>query len=119
MAKNKIKKLKKKVIRKKKTSIKKETFSPHTFKNNQQSFTSFRGLCKGCGICIEICPKKCIKWAKGELGVYKTPTVACDIDKCIACRICEIRCPDAAIKIEKFSAEEPLLSEPPKKKLLK
>lgn len=111
-------KKKRKIIRRKKTLIRKETFSPSTIANNQRSFTNFRGLCKGCGICIEICPKKCIKWSK-EVGYYKTPAVDCEIEKCIACGICELRCPDAAIKIEKLDVSEPLLAEPPKKKLLK
>lgn len=118
MVKKKNKIFKKKVIKRKKISIRKETFNPATISDNKKSFTNFRGLCKGCGICIEVCPKKCIKWSK-EVGYYKTPAVDCEIEKCIACRICEIRCPDAAIKIEKFSSEEPLLEEPAKKKLLK
>lgn len=118
MAKNKIKRLKKKVIRRKKTLVRKESFNPSTISDNKKSFTNYRGLCKGCGICIEICPKKCLKWSK-EVGYYKTPAVECEIEKCIACRICEIRCPDAAIKIEKLETFEPLLAEPAKKKLLK
>jgi 2-oxoglutarate ferredoxin oxidoreductase subunit delta len=118
MANKKTKAIKKKIIKRKKISIRKETFSPSTIANNQRSFTNFRGLCKGCGICIEICPKKCIKWSK-EVGYYKTPAVDCEIEKCISCRTCETRCPDAAIKIEKLDVAEPLLAEPLKKKLLK
>jgi len=118
MANKQYKKNKKKIVKRKKMLVHKESFSPSTISDNKKSFTNFRGLCKGCGICLEICPRKCIKWSK-EVGYYKTPAVECEIEKCIACRICEIRCPDAAIKIEKFETPEPLLEEPPKKKLLK
>ena len=111
MAKNKLRK-------KKKTLIRKKTFNPDTISDGKKSFTNFRGLCKGCGLCLELCPKKCLKYSK-EVGVYKTPAVECEIEKCIACGICERSCPDAAIKIEKYSSEEPLLAESPKKKLLK
>ena len=43
----------------------------------------FPNLCKGCGLCIEKCPVKCITWSE-ELGVYGTPRVQADGDKCIA-----------------------------------
>lgn len=109
---------KKKLKKKKKTFIRKENFNPHTISDGKKSFTNFRGLCKGCGLCIELCPKKCIKYSK-EVGVYKTPAVECEIEKCIACGICERSCPDGAIKIEKLEEEEKLLAKPPEKKLLK
>ncbi|WP_094605306.1 hypothetical protein SPSIL_002950 [Sporomusa silvacetica DSM 10669] len=47
--------------------------------------------CKGCGICVELCPKKVLKL--DELGkiVVGTP------DDCVACGQCQLRCPDYAI----------------------
>jgi 2-oxoglutarate ferredoxin oxidoreductase subunit delta len=60
----------------------------------------FPGLCKGCGLCIEKCPVKCILWSEG-LGVYGTPRVAADMNKCIVCGICQMVCPDCAIRVEK------------------
>jgi 2-oxoglutarate ferredoxin oxidoreductase subunit delta len=65
------------------------------------SFNLFPHLCKGCGLCIQKCPKKIIVWSK-DLGVYGTPAVRTkDQDECIACKICQGVCPDAAIRIEK------------------
>lgn len=61
----------------------------------------FPGLCKGCGLCIEKCPVNIIEWSK-VLGVYGTPAVQVnEADKCIACKMCQIVCPDCAINVEK------------------
>lgn len=60
----------------------------------------FPNLCKGCGLCIEKCPVKCISWSE-ELGVYGTPRVEADMKKCIVCGICQMVCPDTAIRVEK------------------
>jgi 2-oxoglutarate ferredoxin oxidoreductase subunit delta len=58
-------------------------------------------LCKGCGICISLCPLKVLSKSV-ELsphGVYvPIPT---NINKCTSCRICEYYCPDLAIHIIK------------------
>jgi len=74
-------------------------FEPKTQELEKGFFTLFPGLCKGCGLCIEKCPKKCIAWSE-VLGVYGTPSVKAN-NECIACGICESVCPDCAISIEK------------------
>lgn len=61
----------------------------------------FHGLCKGCGLCIEKCPVKVIKFSQKDLGVYSTPSVEIDINKCIFCGICETTCPDSALRVDK------------------
>lgn len=94
----------------------KKSFQDKTWQDNKKSFTNFRGLCKGCGICIYLCPKKCIKYSK-DLGYYKTPAVEVEIEKCIACFICERSCPDCAIKIQRFQEEEKLITAPQEKAL--
>jgi 2-oxoglutarate ferredoxin oxidoreductase subunit delta len=50
-------------------------------------------FCKGCGICVELCPKKVL-----ELDELKKIRVVREAD-CSACRQCELRCPDYAIAI--------------------
>ncbi len=74
-------------------------FNPSTIELEKSFWTLFPGLCKGCGLCVEKCPVKCISWAD-VLGVYGTPSVEADND-CIACGICEKVCPDCAIKIDR------------------
>ncbi|MGI6452671.1 MAG: 4Fe-4S dicluster domain-containing protein [Syntrophomonadaceae bacterium] len=59
-------------------------------------------LCKGCGLCKEKCPNDVLIWSE-KLGVYGTPTIKPkDAQSCIACKICEMVCPDCAIYIEKI-----------------
>lgn len=60
----------------------------------------FPELCKGCGLCIEKCPKSVMCWSD-ELGVYGTPAVEIDSEGCIYCGICEQVCPDTAILVAK------------------
>jgi 2-oxoglutarate ferredoxin oxidoreductase subunit delta len=49
--------------------------------------------CKGCGICIELCPKGALVKDSKEKAVWQYP------EKCIRCGLCELRCPDLAISI--------------------
>jgi 2-oxoglutarate ferredoxin oxidoreductase subunit delta len=46
--------------------------------------------CKGCGICIEFCPKNVLALKNGKISIV-------DEDKCIKCGLCELRCPDYAV----------------------
>lgn len=71
-----------------------------THQGDKGTLTVFAGLCKGCGLCIQKCPKECLGWSL-NLGVYGTPTVQPDMDKCIACGTCAKVCPDCAIAIKK------------------
>jgi 2-oxoglutarate ferredoxin oxidoreductase subunit delta len=63
-------------------------------------------LCKGCGICIRLCPMKVLDRSNelSSRGIY--PPVVTYKDKCTGCRICEDHCPDMAIFIEIDKEEE-------------
>jgi 2-oxoglutarate ferredoxin oxidoreductase subunit delta len=56
--------------------------------------------CKGCGLCIAECPQEALGWsgARNRAG-YTLPHVA-GPDRCTACRMCELICPDFAIYLE-------------------
>lgn len=54
----------------------------------------YRAWCKACGICASFCPTGVL--GRDEAGY---PYVK-NIDKCINCGWCEIRCPDFSITVE-------------------
>ncbi len=51
--------------------------------------------CKGCGICVEFCPKDVLALGS-DFKVNVVNAEACNGDK-----LCELRCPDFAIFIKK------------------
>jgi 2-oxoglutarate ferredoxin oxidoreductase subunit delta len=55
----------------------------------------FKQYCKGCGICVEFCPKNVLALGK-DLKVEVVNVEACNGD-----RLCEYRCPDFAIFVNK------------------
>ncbi len=54
----------------------------------------YKAWCKACGICVAFCPTGALD--RDETG---SPYVK-DVEKCISCGWCEIRCPDFAITVE-------------------
>jgi len=57
-------------------------------------------ICKGCKLCVEICPKKVfqVKEKVNDKG-YLIPE-AVNEENCNKCKLCEISCPDLAILVE-------------------
>lgn len=76
-------------------------FNPRQKKVKKGKFTVFVGLCKGCGLCKEICPFLALNFSNKDLGVYLTPAISVDPKKCTLCQICQEICPDSAIKVDK------------------
>jgi len=59
-------------------------------------------LCKGCELCIDVCPKKIVAIAGDRLNARGYhPAYVTDQSKCIGCAFCAIICPDVAITVEK------------------
>lgn len=56
--------------------------------------------CKSCGICVGFCPAKILSIStsgKHEVDLEGT---------CIGCKMCELRCPDFAIRIEEVTKND-------------
>ncbi len=53
------------------------------------------GLCKACGICIELCPEKVFDRDKLGYPVVARP------DDCTSCLLCEFHCPDFALEVKR------------------
>lgn len=53
------------------------------------------GLCMGCGVCEDICPRHCITIHKGKLNEPKV-----DEDACVDCGLCRKVCAGKGIEIE-------------------
>ncbi len=56
-------------------------------------------ICKGCGICIAICPKKVYKISSKRNSSGNPMPEAAKEKECIVCRLCERLCPDGAINV--------------------
>ncbi|MFP3869635.1 MAG: ferredoxin family protein [Syntrophobacteria bacterium] len=61
--------------------------------------------CKGCGYCIELCPRQVLEFSSkfNEKGYH--PPVVKKPEDCVNCHYCEIICPDFAI----YTVEAPIL----------
>jgi 2-oxoglutarate ferredoxin oxidoreductase subunit delta len=51
----------------------------------------FKKWCKGCNICVELCPKQTLALGADIKAYQHKP------EDCILCGLCELRCPDLAI----------------------
>ncbi|MDR1559677.1 MAG: 4Fe-4S binding protein [Clostridiales bacterium] len=58
--------------------------------------------CKGCGLCVDACPKKIIELSPDIMNAKGFhPAQITDQEKCIACAFCAQMCPDVIITVEK------------------
>lgn len=58
--------------------------------------------CKGCELCIQVCPKGIVKLRTDRLNAKGFhPAGVDDMEKCIGCAFCATMCPDCVIEVEK------------------
>jgi 2-oxoglutarate ferredoxin oxidoreductase subunit delta len=58
----------------------------------ERKITIIPKYCKGCEICIKMCPTQVL-----DLKDFKVHVV--NIEACTECMLCEVRCPDFAIEV--------------------
>ncbi|MGC9530406.1 MAG: 4Fe-4S dicluster domain-containing protein [Candidatus Bipolaricaulaceae bacterium] len=63
-------------------------------------------VCKGCGFCVEFCPKEVLARADYYNAKGYHPPVVEDPEACAMCGFCELVCPDFAIWTEKETEEQ-------------
>ena len=55
--------------------------------------------CKGCGLCVEVCPKNVIAISEHSNKNGYFPAEVVNIIDCFGCALCAIVCPDVAIEV--------------------
>ncbi len=59
-------------------------------------------ICKGCGLCINACPKHLLRMAADKINKKgHSPAEITDMSQCIGCAFCATVCPDCVITVEK------------------
>jgi 2-oxoglutarate ferredoxin oxidoreductase subunit delta len=61
--------------------------------------------CKGCGLCVSVCPKHGIAISKKSNKNGYFPAEAANSD-CTGCAVCAIVCPDAAIEVQQDNSSK-------------
>ena len=56
--------------------------------------------CKGCGYCVEFCPRGVLEMSDELNPKGYTLAVVSDESKCLNCGLCDILCPEFAIHLE-------------------
>ena len=58
--------------------------------------------CKGCALCVDVCPKNVLALATDKINAKgHHPVEAVRPEACIACGFCATMCPDCIIKVER------------------
>lgn len=62
--------------------------------------------CKGCGLCVTVCPKKVLELSEQVNTKGYFPAYQARPDDCIHCALCCTMCPDVAINITEIEEEK-------------
>ncbi len=56
-------------------------------------------FCKGCNICVDVCPTNVLEMKPDPTRWVGAVVVVARPEACTRCMLCEIHCPDFAIKV--------------------
>ena len=65
-----------------------------------------RQYCKGCGLCIGVCPVKCLRMSSEVTDSGLPVAEVVETVDCIGCLQCHTICPDAAIEVYETAEDE-------------
>jgi 2-oxoglutarate ferredoxin oxidoreductase subunit delta len=80
--------------------LKRQWRYPPRSEHPDQEIFIYYDWCKSCGICYEFCPAGVFTSDKSGRPLVSDP------DKCTACLLCEMLCPDMAITVYKEPAKK-------------
>ena len=66
--------------------------------------TFLENTCKGCGLCVDACPKQIIELRRDKInakGYHPAGIIPGKEGDCIGCAFCATMCPDCVITVEK------------------
>ncbi len=58
-----------------------------------------RERCKGCGLCVVVCPRKNLKKGEAANAAGSFPVIVVDENDCTGCGLCFLMCPDVSIEV--------------------
>ncbi|MCF8049868.1 MAG: 4Fe-4S binding protein [Desulfobacterales bacterium] len=62
--------------------------------------------CKGCGLCVTVCPKNVLEISEQVSPKGYFPVFQARPEDCIFCALCCVMCPDVAITITEETEEK-------------
>jgi 2-oxoglutarate ferredoxin oxidoreductase subunit delta len=71
-----------------------------TMKETKFAIDIDKERCKGCGLCIQACPKDVLEFSKGYNNKGYHPAQVKNIENCIGCGFCYQMCPDVCITVK-------------------
>ncbi len=77
-----------------------------TSSDKQTTINILLHFCKGCEICVEVCPKGVLEMIDVNDRWEGTLVDIVNIETCNACMLCEVQCPDFAIEVYNVKKEK-------------